>query len=209
MYRKVGKRLLDLILVIGTSPLWLTVVAMLAITLRILQGRGVLFRQLRPGFDGRSFVLLKLRTMTEDRDAAGNLLPDADRLTWIGRFLRRTSLDELPELWNVLRGEMSLVGPRPLLMHYLDHYTPEQSRRHDVLPGITGLAQISGRNELSWQKRFELDVWYVDHLSLELDLRILFKTLWQLPSGKGVAQEGRATVDYFDGSVEEDESIGR
>ena len=163
----------------------------------ILQDRSVLFRQVRPGRDGKPFVLLKFRTMNERTDARGNLLPDGDRLTRLGRLLRATSLDELPQLWNVLRGDLSLVGPRPLLTKYLELYTPEQMRRHEVLPGITGWAQINGRNALSWPEKLRLDVWYVDHWSVALDLRILWKTLWQVVRREGISQEGHATMPEF------------
>jgi sugar transferase EpsL len=159
----------------------------------------VFVRQLRPGLHGRPFTLLKFRTMTEARDPAGNLLPDEQRLTRLGRFLRRTSLDELPELINVLKGEMSLVGPRPLLMQYLDRYTPEQARRHEVKPGITGWAQINGRNALTWEEKFKLDVWYVDHRSFRLDLRIILLTVWKVLRQEGISQPGQATMEEFQG----------
>jgi lipopolysaccharide/colanic/teichoic acid biosynthesis glycosyltransferase len=159
----------------------------------------VLFRQKRPGLHGRPFTLYKFRTMTDERDAQGNLLPDAERLTSFGRFLRSTSLDELPELFNVLKGEMSLVGPRPLLMRYLDRYTPEQMRRHEVKPGITGWAQVNGRNAITWEQKFALDVWYVDNQSLWLDLKIIALTAWKILKREGINQPGRATVEYFQG----------
>ncbi len=165
------KRLFDFLLVTVTLPVMLPLGLVVAALVRLRLGSPVLFQQQRPGLDARPFMLLKFRTMTDARDASGALLPDADRLTPFGRWLRSTSLDELPELWNVLRGEMSLVGPRPLLMQYLDRYTPEQARRHEVRPGMTGWAQVNGRNALSWERKFELDVWYVDHASLRLDLR--------------------------------------
>ena len=176
-----------------TAPLLLVV----AVTVRLMMGRPVLFRQTRPGLHGRPFVLYKFRTMTDARDAAGQLLPDGERLTRLGRFLRRTSLDELPELFNVLRGDMSLVGPRPLLMGYLPHYTPEQARRHEVRPGLTGWAQIHGRNAVSWEEKFTLDVWYVDHCSLRLDLQILVRTVRIVLRGEGTNQPGHDTVEYF------------
>jgi lipopolysaccharide/colanic/teichoic acid biosynthesis glycosyltransferase len=157
----------------------------------------VLFRQLRPGLHGRPFVILKFRTMADARGADGNLLPDAERLTPVGQFLRSTSLDELPELWNVLRGEMSLVGPRPLLMKYLDRYTEEQARRHDVKPGITGWAQVNGRNAISWEEKFALDVWYTRNLSLRLDLEVLCLTLVRLFTRAGIAPAGQATMPAF------------
>jgi lipopolysaccharide/colanic/teichoic acid biosynthesis glycosyltransferase len=175
--------------------------AALAVAVRLLLGRPVLFRQHRPGLDGRPFELLKFRTMTDRRNAAGQPLPDEARLTSFGRWLRATSLDELPELLNVLRGEMSLVGPRPLLMEYLPLYTPEQARRHEVPPGITGWAQVNGRNALSWEDRFALDVWYVDNQSLGLDLRILGRTILKVLRADGISQPGRATQDRFRGTA--------
>jgi lipopolysaccharide/colanic/teichoic acid biosynthesis glycosyltransferase len=161
----------------------------------------VLFRQARPGRDGRPFMLVKFRTMTDARDARGELLPDDMRLTAWGRILRASSLDELPELWNVLRGEMSLVGPRPLLVSYLDRYTAEQSRRHEVRPGITGLAQVNGRNALCWEDRFALDVRYVDTCSFGLDTRILFRTIGNVVARRGISEPGQATAQEFMGSA--------
>jgi len=159
--------------------------------------RSPLYRQLRIGLGERPFTLYKLRTMTEDRDARGALLPDCDRLTRVGSLLRRMSLDELPQLWNVARGDMAFVGPRPLLPEYLDRYTPEQRRRHGVPPGITGWAQVNGRNALSWEKRFELDVWYVDHRSPRLDLEILLRTFWSAIRSEGISHQGEATMSAF------------
>ena len=163
-------------------------------------GRPVLFRQQRPGLPGRPFGMVKLRTMTNARAPDGALLPDAQRLPAFGRFLRSSSLDELPELWNVLRGEMSLVGPRPLLMEYLPLYSPEQARRHEVRPGITGWAQVNGRNALTWDEKFKLDVWYVDHQSLRLDLRILFLTLRRVVQRDGITAAGDASMPRFTGN---------
>jgi lipopolysaccharide/colanic/teichoic acid biosynthesis glycosyltransferase len=163
-------------------------------------GRPVLFTQVRPGLHGKPFKMVKFRTMTDARDANGVLLPDAQRLTPFGSFLRASSLDELPELWNVLKGEMSLVGPRPLLMEYLPLYTPEQARRHAVRPGITGWAQVNGRNAISWDDKFALDVWYVDHRSLWLDVRILWRTVRKVLVRDGISAEGHATVENFKGS---------
>ncbi|WP_322494935.1 sugar transferase [Chloroflexus sp.] len=200
MYRRYGKRLLDLIIVIPALIILAPVMAVIALLVRIKLGRGVIFRQRRPGLYGRPFMLLKFRTMTDARDAQGRLLPDAQRLTPFGRFLRSTSLDELPELFCVLRGEMSLVGPRPLLMQYLECYTPQQRRRHEVLPGITGLAQINGRNALSWEAKFAYDVQYVEHLSLWLDLKILALTLWKVIKREGINQPGHATAEEFMGT---------
>lgn len=175
-------------------------------------GKPVLFWQTRPGKHGKPFRIVKFRTMRDGRDAEGKLLPDAERMTALGRFLRAASLDELPELWNVLKGDMSLVGPRPLLMQYLPLYTPEQARRHEVRPGITGWAQVNGRNAISWEKKFELDVWYVDHQSFWLDLKILWLTLWQVVRRDGIRHEGHATMPAFTGteiqSANEPESKG-
>jgi lipopolysaccharide/colanic/teichoic acid biosynthesis glycosyltransferase len=198
-YLRCGKRALDVVLsacgLLAGSPL----LAVTALAL-LITGRRVLFRQTRPGLRGRPFELLKFQTMSDARDAAGNLLPDADRLTAVGRFLRSTSIDELPELWNVLRGDMSLVGPRPLLVQYLDRYTPEQARRHDVRPGVTGLAQVSGRNALAWERRFVLDVEYVDTCSLSLDLKILARTAWAVIARRNISEPGHATAREFMGT---------
>ena len=176
------------------------VLGALALLVRQRLGSPVLFRQVRPGLGGRPFEMVKFRTMTDARGSDGALLPDADRLTPFGRFLRASSLDELPELWNVLRGDMSLVGPRPLLVRYLDRYTPEQARRHEVRPGITGLAQVSGRNALSWDEKFALDVWYVDHASLRLDLTILARTLLKVVRRDGISADAHATMPEFTGA---------
>jgi lipopolysaccharide/colanic/teichoic acid biosynthesis glycosyltransferase len=172
-----------------------------AVIVWIKIGTPVLFRHVRPGRDGRVFTLVKFRTMTDARDDRGDLLPDHVRLTAWGRLLRACSLDELPELWNVLRGEMSLVGPRPLLVEYLDRYTAEQSRRHEVAPGITGLAQVNGRNALGWDQRFVLDVRYVDTCSFGLDIRILLKTISNVVARRGITQPGHATAQEFMGST--------
>jgi lipopolysaccharide/colanic/teichoic acid biosynthesis glycosyltransferase/glycosyltransferase involved in cell wall biosynthesis len=194
------KRLFDLfasaLMLLMFSPLLI----LLTLLIRFSLGSPVFFRQQRPGLNGRSFTLIKFRTMTDKRDAAGNLLPDGQRLTKFGRFLRAASLDELPELWNVLQGEMSLVGPRPLLMHYLPLYTPEQMRRHAVRPGITGWAQVNGRNALTWEEKFALDLWYVDNHTLWLDLKILCLTLFQIVKRDGINQPGQATMKPFEGS---------
>jgi lipopolysaccharide/colanic/teichoic acid biosynthesis glycosyltransferase len=178
------------------SPVLLVIAALVAIFL----GRPVLFRQQRPGYKGRIFHIYKFRTMTNARDINGTLLPDSVRLTPLGRFLRASSLDEFPEFFNILRGEMSLVGPRPLLVQYLTRYSPEQARRHDVLPGLTGLAQVSGRNALTWEEKFRLDVWYVDHWSFWLDIKILLLTFWKVFKREGISQPGAATMDEFMGS---------
>ena len=187
----------SLVLVVLLSP----VLVMLAALVRWRLGRPVLFRQVRPGLGGRPFELRKFRTMRNARGPDGELLPDADRLTPLGRFLRATSLDELPELVNVLRGEMSLVGPRPLLTEYLPLYTAEQARRHEVRPGITGWAQVNGRNALDWPARLALDVWYVDHQSSWLDLKILWLTLWKVVRREGISQPGQATMERFRGNA--------
>jgi len=196
-----SKRLFDLCLTIPGVILISPLILVLAILVRVKLGSPILFRQVRPGYKGRLFTLNKFRTMTDQRDAEGNLLPDADRLTSFGRFLRSTSMDELPELLNVLRGEMSLVGPRPLLTVYLDRYTPEQARRHDVLPGMAGWAQINGRNALTWEEKFKLDVWYVDHWSLWLDVKILALTFVKVIRREGINQPGAATATEFKGTT--------
>lgn len=163
-------------------------------------GSPILFRQQRPGYKGTPFFVLKFRSMADRRDEQGRLLPDGERITALGAFLRRSSLDELPQLWNVLRGDMSLVGPRPLLMQYLDRYTPEQARRHLMPPGITGWTQVNGRNDLPWEKKLALDVWYVDHWNFWLDLRILAMTVWKVLKGEGISAEGSATMPEFMGT---------
>jgi lipopolysaccharide/colanic/teichoic acid biosynthesis glycosyltransferase len=200
MYRRYLKRTLDGLIAAFSLVVLSPVLIAVACGVRIMIGSPVLFRQQRPGLRSRPFTIEKFRTMTDDRDTKGNLLPDADRLPGFGRFLRSTSLDELPELWNVLRGEMSLVGPRPLLMQYLDRYTPEQARRHEVRPGITGWAQVNGRNALSWEEKFALDVWYVDHLSFWLDVKIMATTVWKIFKREGISQPGQATMEEFTGS---------
>lgn len=176
------------------------VMAVVAWQIRRQMGVGVLFRQVRPGLNGEPFEMVKFRTMKDAVDAEGNLLPDAERMTSLGRFLRSTSLDELPELWNVLKGDMSLVGPRPLLMEYLPLYSPEQLRRHEVRPGLTGWAQVNGRNALGWQQKFELDVWYVDNRSWWLDMKILFLTVKLVLMRDGISAEGEATMSRFTGN---------
>lgn len=195
-----GKRCADLVLAGLALILLSPVLAATALAVRLLLGSPVLFRQPRPGLGGRLFTLFKFRTMTDERGADGKLLPDRDRLTATGRFLRSSSLDELPTLWNVLRGEMSLVGPRPLLVQYLPRYTAEQARRHEVKPGITGWAQVRGRNALTWEEKLALDVWYVDHRTPWLDLRILALTFGQVLSRKGIGHGGEDTMPEFLGS---------
>jgi sugar transferase EpsL len=197
IYTSIGKRSADLILatlaLLASAPLLLAIAAVV----RLDVGPPVLFRQRRPGLNGVPFTLLKFRTMRDARDSSGNLLADADRLTRIGRFLRSSSLDELPELWNVLKGDMGLVGPRPLLMQYLDRYTGDQARRHEVRPGITGLVQVGGRNALTWQEKFALDVEYVDNCSWRLDVAILARTAREVLTRRNVNQPGHATAEEF------------
>jgi sugar transferase EpsL len=194
-----SKRLLDLIVAFTGFLVFSPVFLVVAVLVRIYHGRPVLFRQIRPGYHSELFPVFKFRTMNEARDPSGNILPDAERLTSLGSFLRSTSLDEMPELFNVLRGEMSLVGPRPLFAKYLDRYSPEQARRHEVLPGITGWAQINGRNAITWEEKFRLDVWYVDHWSFLLDLKILLLTAWKVILREGISQPGHATAEEFMG----------
>jgi sugar transferase EpsL len=194
------KRLFDVVgaaaLLILLSPL----LAVIAAVVAVVMGSPVLFRQERPGLGGKPFTILKFRTMRDATDANGKPLPDAQRITPLGRFLRRTSLDELPELVNVVRGDMSLVGPRPLLTEYLPRYSAEQMRRHDVRPGITGWSQVNGRNALTWEEKFALDVWYVDHRSVRLDVQILLTTLSRVVKGEGIAHPGVATMEPFRGT---------
>jgi len=199
MYRVV-KRMFDIIASCILLVLFSPVMALTACLIYLTMGSPVLFRQQRPGLYGQPFTLVKFRTMTDARDKTGNLLPDEMRLTRLGALLSSTSLDELPELFNVLKGEMSLVGPRPLKMEYLSLYTPRQARRHEVLPGITGWAQVNGRNSLSWEEKFELDVWYVDNQSFWLDLKILFLTVVKVLKREGISAEGHVTMPKFTGS---------
>ena len=194
------KRIFDLTVTIPGLILLSPLILIIAALVRIQHGNPILFSQVRPGYHGKLFTLRKFRTMTEARDPQGNLLPDNARLTALGRFLRASSLDELPELLNVLKGEMSLVGPRPLLVQYLERYSTEQARRHDVLPGITGWAQVHGRNAITWEDKFDLDVWYVDHWSLLLDIQILVQTLVKVIKREGISQPGHATAEEFMGS---------
>lgn len=193
------KRFIDIVgSLIGlflTSPIMVAVSLIIYFTM----GKPIFFKQVRPGLNGKPFVIYKFRTMLDLRDKNGNLLPDEKRLTKIGKFLRSTTLDELPEFWNVLKGDMSLVGPRPLLMEYLDRYTPEQARRHEVKPGMTGWAQINGRNAISWEEKFRLDVWYVDNWNIILDLKIIFLTILKVLKREGISAEGHATMPEFKG----------
>jgi sugar transferase EpsL len=196
------KRLFD-VLVSGFALILLfPIVVLLIVVVRQKLGTPVFFTQKRPGLNGKPFQMYKFRTMTNARDNNGNLLPDADRLTAFGKWLRATSLDELPGLWNVLRGDMSLVGPRPLLMEYLERYTPVQARRHEAKPGITGWAQVNGRNAISWEEKFKLDVWYVDNQSLLLDLQILWKTVLKVIKRDGISAKGDVTMPVFTGQIE-------
>lgn len=194
------KRFVDILGAVFGLLLFAIPLVLLMWLVRRKLGRPVFFRQTRPGLHGKTFEMLKFRTMTDERDSDGQLLADADRLTSFGRFLRATSLDELPELWNVLKGDMSLVGPRPLLMEYLPLYTPEQARRHEVLPGITGWAQVNGRNAISWEEKFALDVWYVDNRTFWLDIKILWLTIKKVLVRDGISASGEATMPKFQGS---------
>ena len=197
-----AKRFFDLLFVIPALLCLFPLLCFLALLIRWKLGVPVIFAQQRPGLDGKPFMLYKFRTMINCRDRNGKLLSDVERLTQFGRILRSTSLDELPELWNVLRGDMSLVGPRPLLMEYLERYTPEQARRHEVRPGITGWAQINGRNAITWEEKFKLDVWYVDNQSFWLDVKIIFITIWKIFRREGINQEGQATMEKYLGNVQ-------
>lgn len=196
------KRMFDVVVATLALAVLAVPVCVIGVLVMASLGRPVLFRQTRPGLHGKPFRMLKFRTMRDQRDETGKLLPDADRLTAFGRFLRSTSLDELPELWNVIVGDMSLVGPRPLLMEYLPLYSARQARRHEVRPGITGWAQVNGRNAISWEDKFRLDVWYVDNQSLSLDLKILWLTLLRVLARDGINADGEATMPRFNGGAE-------
>lgn len=196
-YRRWGKRSLDLLLLLVALPFVLPVALGVALIVKLWMGSPVLFCQVRPGYNATPFTLLKFRTMTSTRDRLGNPLPDERRLTRLGDALRRYSLDELPQLLNVLKGEMSFVGPRPLLTQYIGRYSAEQARRHEVKPGVTGWAQVNGRNLITWDEKFQRDVWYVDHVSLGLDVFILAKTIWKTIKREGISQEGHATAEEF------------
>ena len=201
MYKHFFKRLIDFILVLCVLLVIWPILLIITVWLHFAnKGAGAFFTQDRPGKNGKIFKVIKYKTMTDERDAEGNLLPDADRLTKVGRFVRSTSIDELPQLINVLKGDMALIGPRPLLPQYLPLYSPEQARRHEVRPGITGWAQINGRNAISWTKKFEYDVWYVDHCSFLLDLKIVFLTIKKVFIREGISQEGQATMELFNGN---------
>lgn len=202
MYRHFIKRLFDLFASLLAFLLLFPLILIIFILLLLANQGAPLFVQPRPGKNSKVFKLLKFKTMNDKRDAEGKLLPDKDRITGIGRLIRSTSMDELPQLINVLKGDMSLVGPRPLLVKYLPLYTPEQARRHEVRPGITGWTQVSGRNSLSWEEKFKLDVWYVDHLSFALDIKILWLTLIKVLKREGINQAGQATMEAFKGNLE-------
>lgn len=200
MYKHFFKRLIDFILVLCVLLVIWPILLIITVWLHFVnKGAGAFFTQDRPGKNGKIFKVIKYKTMTDERDAEGNLLPDAERLTKVGRFVRSTSIDELPQLFNVLKGDMALIGPRPLLPQYLPLYNSEQARRHEVRPGITGWAQINGRNAISWTKKFEYDVWYVDHCSFLLDLKIVFLTIKKVFIREGISQEGQATMEAFNG----------
>lgn len=198
--KQIVKRIFDVVVAGSALILLVPVMGIVAAIIYWRMGRPILFRQMRPGYKGAPFVFLKFRTMSEEQDAKGELLSDEARLTSVGKTVRRLSMDELPQLWNVVKGEMSLVGPRPLMMRYLERYTPEQARRHEVKPGITGWAQVNGRNALSWEEKFEKDVWYVDHMSVWLDARILVRTVWSVVHRQGINQPGMATAEEFMGT---------
>ncbi|MEJ5252658.1 MAG: sugar transferase [Armatimonadota bacterium] len=200
------KRLMDICLTSVALVLLALPMLIIALLVRLRMGSPVLFRQQRAGLHGKPFTLIKFRTMRDARNEKGELLPDEIRLTRFGKWLRDTSLDELPELFNVLKGEMSLVGPRPLLVEYLPRYSPEQARRHEVKPGITGWAQVNGRNALSWEEKFRLDVWYVDHWNLWLDMKILLMTVWKVLKREGISAEGSATMPVFTGTSHKEKS---
>lgn len=199
MYTNIHKRFLDLILLTFAFFFCSPLLLITAILVYLKLGSPILFCQMRPGLHGQPFKLYKFRTMTNTKNTEGIILPDANRLTPFGRFLRSTSLDELPELFNVYKGDMRFIGPRPLLMAYLKHYTPSQMRRHSVKPGITGWAQINGRNAISWNRKFALDVWYVDHCSFWLDLKIFALTIWKVFTRKGISHPGQVTMEEFKG----------
>lgn len=201
MYKRYLKRWLDLVIVLCVLLVVWPVLLVIAVWLHFAnKGAGAFFTQARPGKDGKLFKVIKFKSMTDERDEDGQLLPDAERLTAVGRFIRSTSLDELPQLLNVLKGDMALIGPRPLLPQYLPLYSKEQARRHEVRPGITGWAQVHGRNAISWTEKFKLDVWYVDHVSLRVDLEVVFLTIKKVLKREGISQEGQATMEMFNGN---------
>ena len=201
MYRKYLKRWLDFVIVLCVLAVIWPILLLVTLWLHFAnKGAGAFFRQEHPGPNGKIFKVIKFKTMTDERDADGNLLPDAERLTPVGRFVRSTSIDELPQLINVLKGDMALIGPRPLLVQYLPLYSKEQARRHEVRPGITGWAQCHGRNSISWTEKFKLDVWYVDHCSLITDIKVIFITIKKVLLRDGISQEGQATMELFNGN---------
>lgn len=201
MYKHFLKRVIDFTLALCALAILWPVLLVVAVWLHFAnKGAGVFFLQDRPGWNEKLFKIIKFKTMTDERDAEGKLLPDAERLTRVGRFVRSTSIDELPQLVNVLKGDMALIGPRPLLIQYLPLYSKEQVRRHEVRPGITGWAQVNGRNAISWTEKFELDVWYVDHCSFLLDMKIIFLTIKKVFVREGISQEGQATMEFFTGN---------
>lgn len=201
MYRKYLKRWLDFVIVFCVLAVIWPILLLVTLWLHFAnKGAGAFFTQGRPGRNGKIFKVIKFKTMTDERDADGNLLPDAERLTPVGRFVRSTSIDELPQLINVLKGDMALIGPRPLLVQYLPLYSKEQARRHEVRPGITGWAQCHGRNSISWTEKFKLDVWYVDHCSLITDIKVIFITIKKVLLRDGISQEGQATMELFNGN---------
>lgn len=208
-YRNWGKRGLDLAAVLLTAPLWLPLYALVAVLVLVFLGRPIHFRQVRPGLEGLPFSLYKFRSMTNERDQQGDMLPDARRLNRFGKFLRATSLDELPELWNILLGDMSLVGPRPLLMQYLKLYSTLEMRRHELRPGLTGLAQVSGRNLLTWSEKFAADIRYVDECSFRLDLAIICRTVVGIVTGHGISAAGDVTMPVFTGSSTKQNQSGK
>ena len=200
MYKHFFKRVIDFTVVLCALLIIWPILLIITVWLHFAnKGAGAFFLQERPGMDGETFRVIKFKTMTDERDANGNLLPDAERLTKVGKFVRSTSIDELPQLVNVLKGDMALIGPRPLLPQYLPLYSREQARRHEVRPGITGWAQCHGRNAISWTRKFELDVWYVDHCSFALDLKIIFLTIKKVLVREGISQQGQATMEMFNG----------
>ncbi|WP_026506442.1 sugar transferase [Butyrivibrio sp. MC2013] len=200
MYRRIVKRFIDIIISLMILVLFCWLYLILAIMVRVKLGSPVLFKQDRPGYKGRVFKMYKFRTMSDKRDENGELLPDEERLGTFGKWLRSTSMDELPEFINILKGDMSFIGPRPLLVSYLPLYSAEQARRHDVRPGLTGYAQVHGRNSISWKEKFQLDVWYVDHISFITDLRIVLDTVRTVVKREGISQEGNATMEPFNGN---------
>lgn len=200
MYRKFGKRFLDILISLMLLLLFAPIILILILSLSLFHWGNPFFRQVRPGKDGQLFTLIKFKTMLDAYDEEGKLLDDHLRLKGFGSFVRKTSLDELPQLWNVLKGDMSLVGPRPLLVEYLALYNEEQARRHEVRPGITGWAQVNGRNQLSWEEKFRLDVWYVDHFSFILDIKILFLTVLKVFKSEGISSQGHVSMPRFEGN---------